>query len=118
MTLLTMRVEQAKKIIKQHIEDIERQNDLSSAPEFYLMEDSLYKVKAAPYYAQLEQPRHRRAFTLARRNALPSAVQEGWYKNIPWAECLCPCGMEQIETIEHVLLWCTYYKDVCEELCT
>ena len=60
-----MGMEQAKIIIKQHIEDTERQNDLSSAPKFYLREDNLYKVIAAPYFAQLEQPRHRRAFTLA-----------------------------------------------------
>ena len=89
---------------------------LSSAPEFYLREDNLYKVTAAPYFAQLEHPRHRRVFTLARLNALPSAVQEGWYKKIPWAEHLCPCGMEHIETIEDVLSWCTFYKDVREEL--
>ena len=44
-------------------------------------------------------------------NALPSAVQEGWYK-----KTLCPCGMEQIETTEHVLLWCTYYKDIRDKL--
>lgn len=36
LTLLTMGMEQAKKIIKQCIEDNERQYDLSSAPESYI----------------------------------------------------------------------------------
>ena len=60
----------------------------------------------------LEIPKQWRAFTLARCQALPSAIQEGRFRKIPYKERKCPCGSGQLEATEHVFLHCQYYTDI------
>lgn len=117
-TLLGMGYERARATIKQLILDIERQNDVSNVSELYVREDLKYIVNAPSYFTQLENHNHRRAFTLARLRGLPSAVSEGRYKKIPWNQRLCPCGSEEVETTEHVLLYCPYYRNIRATLIT
>ena len=110
--LLSVGFDQAKKIIKQRSEDTERQADLNRAPQFIASESIRHRVCQMPYLSTLEIPKHRRAFTLARCQALPSAILEGRYKKIPLEERRCPCGLGQLETTEHILLFCLYYRDL------
>nr|XP_016853653.1 PREDICTED: uncharacterized protein LOC107983669 [Anolis carolinensis] len=110
--LTSMGYDQAKSLVKQRITDIEHQLDLSSAPSFITNGDSRSHTSPMEYLTMLEVANHRRAFTLARCHALPSAVLEGRYQKIPYSERLCPCDSGQIETTEHVLLQCLFYRDI------
>ena len=111
-TLLAMGYEGARNTIKQRVVDTQRQVDLASSPRFLISENRRYLTTQMPYVANLEIPKQRRAFTLARCRALPSAMQEGRYEKIPHEERKCPCGAGQQETLEHVFFYCKYYTDV------
>lgn len=103
-------LERARLVIKQRIRDIEWQNDLACVADPFIK--SVFRPQAmARYLTHLELYSYRRAFTLARFNVLPSAVAEGRYKKIPYHERICPCGQDEVETAEHVLLRCNFYKD-------
>lgn len=52
-----------------------------------------------------------RAFSVAICNIFPSVIVEDQYKMVPMIEQLCSCGSGKIETIEHTLLHCDYYKE-------
>ena len=115
-TTLSMGSERAKKIIRQRIADIDRQNTLTRLPSTYRQ---LYEHRPnhpAIYLKTLENPRHRWTFTRARFNALPSALLTGRYLRIPLEQRLCPCDLKEIESISHVLLYCTLYRDLRKEL--
>ncbi|KAJ7332812.1 hypothetical protein JRQ81_014992 [Phrynocephalus forsythii] len=53
------------------------------------------------YLSQLETYKFRKAFTLARCEVFSSAVLEDRFKSIPREQRLCPCGSDEIESIEH-----------------
>uniref|UniRef100_A0A803T0U9 ribonuclease H n=1 Tax=Anolis carolinensis TaxID=28377 RepID=A0A803T0U9_ANOCA len=110
--LLSMGWDQAKVHIRQRILDTERQSDLACSPVFNISADNRYTITPMAYLTNLEVPNHRKAFTLARCHALPSAVLEGRYRKTPALERLCPCEPGHIETIEHVLLQCMFYRDI------
>ncbi|XP_053122321.1 uncharacterized protein LOC128332077 isoform X2 [Hemicordylus capensis] len=114
--LLAMGWDKAKTAIKQRILDTERQADLSKVTGFLAPDTCRFIVSCSAYLAQLEIPSHRRAFTLARCHALSSAILEGKYKKIPFMERLCPCDSGEVETIDHVLLSCPFYKDSRDRL--
>nr|XP_016847415.1 PREDICTED: uncharacterized protein LOC107982573 [Anolis carolinensis] len=116
--LTSMGYDQAKAQIKQRITDIERQIDLSNAPSFITSGDSRGSTSPMEYLTKLEVANHQRAFTLARCHVLPSAVLEGRYQKTPYSERLCPCDSGHIETTEHVLLQCLFYRDIRSRLIT
>nr|XP_060641653.1 uncharacterized protein LOC132781415 [Anolis sagrei ordinatus] len=116
--LLGMGWDQAKDLIRQWILDIERQSDLTCSPAFNISEDNRYLIATMAYLANLEVPKHRRAFTLARCHALPSAVLEGRSRKTPAQERLCPCESGYTETTEHVLLQCVFYRGIRANLIT
>ncbi|KAJ7303251.1 hypothetical protein JRQ81_012188 [Phrynocephalus forsythii] len=60
-------------------------------------------------------PKYRRAFSCARFNVMPSAMLEGRFKGTPLQNRTCPCG-EGVETLAHVLLLCSFYREVRQEL--
>ena len=72
----------------------------------------------APYLQNLIIPKYRRAFTLVRLNVPPSAILEGRFQRIPLENRVCPCGDGSIESVAHVLLSCTFYKDLRKEVIT
>ena len=71
---------------------------------------------SADYLCNLELMRHWRAFILACFNALPSALLEGRYSHISYDQHFCPCQSDMVETVKHVLLYCTRNKDSCNLL--
>ena len=87
--LISSGIEQAKQIVKQRIEDNEYQTDLSSIQNMTARTYIKNCMEPAKYLTSLEMKGTRRAFTVARCLALPSAVLEGKYKNTPFAERLC-----------------------------
>ena len=64
----------------------------------------------ASYFSHLTDPHLRRAFMLARFNALPSAVLFGRFRGTPYIHRRCPCSLGAIETVHHVLLDCPFYN--------
>ncbi|KAJ7345915.1 hypothetical protein JRQ81_001865 [Phrynocephalus forsythii] len=64
------------------------------------------------YLSQLETYKFRKAFTLARCEAFPSVVLEGRFKSIPREQRLCPCGSDEIESIDHMMLRCSRHKKI------
>ena len=57
-----------------------------------------------------------RAFTLARLNVFPSKLLEGGFRGLPASDCLCPCNNDKVESVGHVLLFCSCYQDLRLEL--
>uniref|UniRef100_A0A670HL80 ribonuclease H n=1 Tax=Podarcis muralis TaxID=64176 RepID=A0A670HL80_PODMU len=116
--LLKMGLPKAKTIIDQRMKDIEQQNNLAYIKKFsawYAYLPPSHFDFRAPYLSTLTIPKLRRAFTLARLNMLPSAVLEGRYQGISFENRLCPCGAGCVETVSHVLLSCSLYKDLRDE---
>ena len=111
LELLGLKLEQSKSVIKQRIDDTERQLDLSCALKYLAPSNQRYITAPANYLSLLEIKSHRRAFTLARSSALPSAIIEGRYKKIPRANRTCPCKSGELETIEHVIFRCVFYEE-------
>lgn len=79
--------------------DTEWQTDLERALTFLAVDR--YVVSPAAYLSRLEIPSHRRAFPLARNQALPSAEEP--YKKGPMENRLCPYSNGEIEITEHIL---------------
>ena len=61
-------------------------------------------------------PKAIRAFTLTRLNVLPSKFLEGRFQGLPTSDCLCPYNSDKVESVGHVLLFCTCYRDLRMEL--
>ncbi|KAJ7317895.1 hypothetical protein JRQ81_004057, partial [Phrynocephalus forsythii] len=104
--ILSMQWDEAKSALKQRIMDMERQADISSCPNVRVPDTHKYHPLPMAYLPQLETYKFRKAFILARCEAFPSAVLEGRFKNIPREQRLCPCGSNEIESIEHMMLRC------------
>lgn len=79
-TLLNVGFDQAKVAIKQHIIGMEHQRDFSSIKEMYISEELRYIASSVPCLNQLDIPKCRQGFTLARCSELPLAVLEGCIK--------------------------------------
>ena len=67
------------------------------------------------YMTSIIPPICRRAF-LARLHVLPSNLLEGRFQGIPYSDRLCPCDSGKVEIVEHVLLYCHFYWDLCKDL--
>ncbi|KAJ7319988.1 hypothetical protein JRQ81_019499, partial [Phrynocephalus forsythii] len=111
---LQMGYTNAKYNLRQHIIEMERQQDLGTTLNRLLLDNALCPPKPVKYLYLPLTPKQRRALTLACFNALPSAVQEGKFNNIPYSQRLCPCNSGEIENISHVLLHCTFYSEIRE----
>lgn len=67
-------------------------------------------------------PKYRRAFMLARLNALPSAVMSGRFNGIPYPDRLCNllpllnCGSNKIDLVDHILLDCPKFSVLGDDL--
>lgn len=114
--ILKLDVDKAKFTIKQKILDIEGQMETASFPKHIVVSDQVLVSSPAPYLFHVTLPKFRRALTLARFNMLPTAVLEGRFKKIPYELRLCHCDLGAIETTEHVLLYCQFYRDVRNQL--
>ncbi|KAJ7320016.1 hypothetical protein JRQ81_019527 [Phrynocephalus forsythii] len=114
--LLSSGIKKAKQIVKQRIEDTEYQTDLTSIQNMAVRSFVKNLMEPAKYLTALEAKGSRRAFTLARCLALPSAELEGKYKNTPFAERLCSCPLREIETIEHMFFTCPLYEAAHKEI--
>ncbi|XP_053146803.1 uncharacterized protein LOC128342830 [Hemicordylus capensis] len=110
--LIRMGYDQAMRVIKQHVLDIELQEELAKLPRGIYIGNQPLNVRPAEYLNSLTTATFRRAMTLARLNALPTAVLKGKFKKLPYSAHLCPCGSGDIETTAHVILYCTFYKDI------
>ncbi|KAJ7312165.1 hypothetical protein JRQ81_006510 [Phrynocephalus forsythii] len=64
------------------------------------------------YLSQLEIYKFKKAFTLASCEAFPSVVLEGRFKSILREQRLCPCGSDETESIEHMMLRCSRHKKI------
>ena len=119
--LLMLFPSKAKSLIDQRLMDIEQQNNLAKTKKFCAwfahLPPSHFDAPAS-YLHNLNIPKYRRAFTLARLDVLPSAVLEGRYQKLPREKRLCPCGDGNLETVSHVLLTCPLYKDLRSEIIT
>ncbi|KAJ7326811.1 hypothetical protein JRQ81_016570, partial [Phrynocephalus forsythii] len=83
--LIQVGYEMAKLILKQHILEVERHHDLGAISNNIAIDPALITFKPANYFfAHLTKNQHR-AFTLARMNVLPSAIQEGKSQKIPYS---------------------------------
>ncbi|KAJ7342182.1 hypothetical protein JRQ81_009534, partial [Phrynocephalus forsythii] len=100
----------AKAAIKRRIWDVELQEHLAAHDKLSTVRNSSFRM--ANYLSNITIPKFRRAFTLARFNALPSRLLEGRYQGLPVDKRVCPCDEETIETIDHVLLECSLYRDI------
>lgn len=45
-------------------------------------------------------------FTLTRLSALPTVKLKGCFANIPYLNCMYPCGSSKIESLNHLLVFC------------
>lgn len=61
-------------------------------------------------------PSYRRAITRTRLNALPSVISEGHILDILFSDRYCGCSLGIIETAEHVLFECPWYKEARKKL--
>ena len=109
-----MGYDKAKSNLRQRIIETERQQDLGIIRNRFTVDNALLPLKPAKYLYLPLTPKQRKALTLARFNALPSAVQDGKYNNTPYTQRLCPCNSGEIESISHVLLHCAFYSNIRE----
>ncbi|XP_053119402.1 uncharacterized protein LOC128330468 [Hemicordylus capensis] len=109
--IIKLGYDRARIEIKQRIMDMELQEEVASLPKNIFLGDQIFNTKPASYLSLVTIPKFRRALTLARLNALPSAVMEGGFKGTPFSARLCPCGSGQVETIAHAILYCNFYRD-------
>lgn len=58
------------------------------------------------YLSLLEDPRDRRAISLARCNVVPSEVMWGRFKGIEYIKRLCPCAQGVVESLDHLIFHC------------
>ena len=101
--------------IKNRVLDIEGQTLFSAAlkvcsPLHFQLPLTLGRRPS--YLHHLEQPQDRWAFTLARCNIVPSSLAQGRYKGLPTELRVCPCGQGKTESLQHMLFYCTLYKDI------
>ena len=99
-------------IIKQRVLDIEQQNLYNAANKTCSPVKLSLPCKfghIASYLSALSNPQHRRAFSLARFNVMPSAVLTGRFLRTPHADRLCSCKQNCIDSISHILLGCPKY---------
>lgn len=89
--------------------------DISRAPNYIPLASNRFITALAIYLCFLELNNTRRAFILARSLSLPSAVMEGRYKSVHLPLRLCSCHLGEIDTIEHILLNCPYYREIWQE---
>ncbi|KAJ7329874.1 hypothetical protein JRQ81_016048, partial [Phrynocephalus forsythii] len=102
----SMQWDEAKSALKQRIMDMERQADLSSCPNFRVLDMHTYRPLIITHVSQLETYMFRKA-SLAMCEAFPSVVLEHRFKSILGEQKLCPCGSEEIEAFEHMMLRCS-----------
>ncbi|KAJ7324291.1 hypothetical protein JRQ81_017311 [Phrynocephalus forsythii] len=107
--LLVEGTTQIKTLIKQRIQDIERQRDIAQSPLFRAPIKTRYVMRMANYLSQLEDPAYRRAFTLARCSVIPSRVLEGRYKKIPYEDRRCTCSQREAESMVHMFFCCPFH---------
>ncbi|KAJ7344963.1 hypothetical protein JRQ81_000913 [Phrynocephalus forsythii] len=108
--------EMAKQLLKQRILVVERHCDLGATSNNILTNPALIPFKPANYFFAHLTKNQRRAFTLARMNALPSAIQEGKFHKIPYSHRKCLCRTDRIQTLVHVFLHCPLYDGIREKL--
>ncbi|KAJ7338059.1 hypothetical protein JRQ81_010586 [Phrynocephalus forsythii] len=110
--ILCMQWDEAKSALKQRIMDMERQADLNSCPNFRVPDTHKYRPLPMTYLSQLEIYKFRKSFTLARCEAFTSMVLEARFNSIPREQRLCPCGSDEIESIEHMMFRCSRHKKI------
>lgn len=99
-----MGYEQAKAMARQRLLDIDRQLDNINVPYFMTPKNLKYIVAPALYLSLLDIPGQQRSFSLAKWQALPSVVLEGWYKNTFMQERIYLFDGGKVESTEQLLL--------------
>lgn len=110
--LIAAGYERARSQVLQRIRDIELQCHMGKMDKHATIRDFGRGFSPANYLADLQIPKYRHSFTLARFNVLPSALLLGRYEGKPYESRVCPCGSSEVETSLHVLLHCSYYEDL------
>ena len=64
----------------------------------------------------IDNPQARRAFSLARCNALPSSLMDYRFDRSTKAQGCCLCTQADIESLAHVLLYCTWHNDLRQNI--
>lgn len=90
--------------------DHQSRSDLSILPRNIFLAHSTFTLQLDRYLSSITTLKFRRALSLARLNALSTAVIEGKYQNIPFEPRLA------IEMKEQVILYCFLYADAHQEL--
>ncbi|KAJ7332840.1 hypothetical protein JRQ81_015020 [Phrynocephalus forsythii] len=109
----------AKAIIEKRIRDIDFQHSISSAQKtcsilhFGL---NFNFSQSAQYLENLTVPKYWHVFSRARFNCLQSAILDGCYSGVPYENRLCPCNNKEIETLNHVIFVCDFYRNECTKL--
>ena len=67
-------------------------------------------------FLMLNIPKYQRPLTLAQLNVQPSTPLQGRFQKIAFSDHLCLCGSNEIELVIHVLLSCSFYKEIREKL--
>ncbi|KAJ7319797.1 hypothetical protein JRQ81_019308 [Phrynocephalus forsythii] len=57
-----------------------------------------------------------RADTLARCNAIPSAVLYGRFNGTPYSDRRCSCVLDGVESLTHMVLYCPFYDHFHKKL--
>ena len=109
----------AIKISLNRLIDIERQDVFAAAakscsPLHLQLPCTL--SKSPRYLFVIDNPQARRAFSLARCNALPSSLREYRFNRSSKAQGCCLCNQTDMETLAHVLLHCTWYNDLRQNI--
>ena len=112
--LIAMGLTDAIKAVKLRVWDIELQDHVGQLGKYNFLKKSAFITSS--YLASTMSSKAIRAFTLARLNVLPSKLLEGRFRGLPASDCLCPCNSDKVETVGHVLLFCTCYRDLRMEL--
>ena len=112
-TLGFLPFQSALRTVKQRLADINSQDLLRAAnrscsPLFWKL--PLVVGRPPIYISILHNPEIRRAISLARCNSIPSAVLTGRFNNIPFNNRFCPCVLNIVETLPHILFHCPFHS--------